>query len=152
MLPRPLMGALALGAFAVPAIVHAQKSESGTPAEARAMLDRAVVSMKANPAKTIDQINKGEGGFRDRDLYVFCLSGGKGVAHGADPTQVGLLQKDLKDVTGKPFGEEFNKAEEGKVVEVSYMFPRPGHDKTPVPKVALVTKVADHLCGVGYYK
>jgi hypothetical protein len=33
------------------------------------------------------------------------------------------------------------------------MFPRPGADKTPVPKVSLVTKVSDDLgCGVGYYK
>jgi hypothetical protein len=32
------------------------------------------------------------------------------------------------------------------------MFPRPGSDTTPVPKVALVTKVTDHVCAVGYYK
>ena len=152
MLHRPLTCFLALVAFAVPAVVYTQKSEFGTPAEARAMLDRAVVSMKADPAKTVDQINKGEGGFRDRDLYVFCLTGGKVAAHGADSKRIGLLQKDLKDVTGKPYGEEFTKAEEGKVIEVSYMFPRPGPDKAPVPKIALVTKVADHLCGVGYYK
>jgi hypothetical protein len=43
-------------------------------------------------------------------------------------------------------------AEEGKVAEVSYMFPRPGSDTTPVAKVALVTKVADQVCAVGYYK
>ena len=32
------------------------------------------------------------------------------------------------------------------------MFPRPGTDKTPVPKVSFVTKVGDLVCGVGYYK
>jgi len=153
MLRRTIIGGLALSAFAGPALVHAQKAEFGTAAEARAMLDRAAMSMKADPAKTIAQINAGEGGFRDRDLYVFCLSGGKNVAHGGDSKRVGLLQKDLKDVTGKPYGEEFSKvAEEGKVAEVTYMFPRPGPDKRPVPKVSLVTKVADHICGVGYYK
>src|SRR3712207_1889071 len=130
MLRRTMIGALALSAFAVPAILYAQTAQFGTAAEARAMLDRAVTSMRTDPAKTVAQINKGEGGFRDRDLYVFCLAGGKVVAHGADSARVGLLQKDLKDVTGKAYAEEFAKvAEEGKVAEVSYMFPRPGPDK-----------------------
>jgi hypothetical protein len=64
-----------------------------------------------------------------------------------------LTQRDLKDVNGKPYGAEFAKvAEEGRFVEVDYMFPRPGPDRTPVQKVSLVTKVSGHICGVGYYK
>ena len=43
-------------------------------------------------------------------------------------------------------------AEEGKFAEVTYMYPRPGPDKTPVQKVAFVTKVAGHICTVGYYR
>jgi len=35
---------------------------------------------------------------------------------------------------------------------LTYMWPRPGADKTPVPKVSLVTKVGDLICFVGYYK
>ena len=41
---------------------------------------------------------------------------------------------------------------EGQTSEISYMFPRPGADKTPVPKVGFVTKVGDLGCGVGRYK
>lgn len=153
MLRRAATGALAFCAFAAPAIVYAQTAEFGSAEEARILLDRAVKSMEADPANTIAQINEGEGGFRDRDLYVFCLANGKVVANGGDPARVGRLQKDLKDVTGKPYGEEFVAvAEEGRVAEVSYMFPRPGPDQTPVPKISFVTKVADHVCGVGYYK
>jgi hypothetical protein len=153
MLRRSMIGVLALCTFAAPAIVHAQTAAFGTAAEARAMLNRAVTSMKADPANTIAQINKGEGGFRDRDLYVFCLAGGKVVAEGNNASRVGLLVKDLKDEAGKLYGEEFVRvAEEGKVAEVSYMFPRRGSGTTPVPKVSFVTKVADHVCGVGYYK
>jgi signal transduction histidine kinase len=152
MLRRTMIGVLALCAFAVSAVVYAQTAEFGTAEEARALLDRAVTSMKADPANTIAQINKGEGGFKDRDLYVFCYADGKVVAHGNDPTRVGMLTKDLKDTAGKLYGEEMLRvAEEGKVAEVSYMFPRPGSDTTPVPKVALVTKVTDHVCAVGYY-
>jgi hypothetical protein len=35
---------------------------------------------------------------------------------------------------------------EGEIIEVSYMFPKPGAETTPVPKVSFVTR-----CGVGYY-
>ena len=49
---------------------HAQKAEFGTADEAKAMLEKVVAGMKADPAKTIGQINKGE--LRDRDLYPTC--------------------------------------------------------------------------------
>jgi hypothetical protein len=151
MLNRMMIG-IALSA-AASAAVYAQTAEFGTAEEARALLDRAVTSMKADPANTIAQINNGDEGFKDKDLYVFCYADGKVVAHGSDPTRVGLLTKDLKDATGKLYGEEMLRvAGEGKVSEVSYMFPRPGTDTTPWPKVALVTKVTDHVCAVGYYK
>ena len=57
----------------------------GTASEARTMLDKAVVAVKADKAKTLDTINKGEGGFLDRDLYVFCfnIGDGKAVANGS---------------------------------------------------------------------
>jgi hypothetical protein len=69
-----------------------------------------------------------------------------------------LLGKDartLKDAAGKPFGEELYAAmrkPEGEISEVNYVFPTPGADKTPVPKVSLVTKIGDIGCGGGYYK
>ena len=45
----------------------------------------------------------------------------------AHPTLVGKSLRDLKDKTGKPLGEEIYKvAAEGKISEVSYMWPRPG--------------------------
>ena len=60
--------------------------------------------------------------------------------------------KDLKDKSGKAFGEEiYNVAKDGTLSEVSYMWPRPGETE-PVQKVAYVTKVSDQVCAVGYYK
>jgi len=61
----------------------------------------------------------------------------------------------LKDATGKAFGMELHAAgqkPEGQITEVSYMFPRPGADKTPVTKVSFVTRAGDLGCGVGFYK
>ena len=131
----------------------------GTATEAKAMLAKTVSAVKADKAKTLDLINKGEGGFLDRDLYPFCfnLSDGKNVAL-ANPNAKQLLGTDVrttKDSAGKLFGPELYAAAqqpEGQITEVSYMFPKPGADATPVAKVSFVTKVGDLGCGVGYYK
>jgi Single Cache domain 2 len=147
-----------IAALAVSATAFAQ--QYGTAAEAKAMLMRAVAAVKADKAKALDMFNKGEGGFLDRDLYVFCysLTDFKNVASG-NPNAKQLLGTDarsLKDSTGKDFGAEIiagMQKPEGQMTEVSYLFPRPGPDKTPVAKVGLVTRVSDNLgCGVGYYK
>ncbi len=100
--------------------------------------------------------NKGEGGFRDRDLYVFCsrAGDGKGVA-GPIAVLTGTDNRTLKDPTGKEFGKELYAAvlkPEGQITEVSYMFPKPGTTAPAVPKVSFVTKVSDLVCDVGYYK
>ena len=122
----------------------------GTASEARAMLERVVAGIKADPAATIEHINKGDPKFSDRDLYPTCAGpDGKMVAN-PNPARLGIVQKDSKDASGKPYGEELARAQEGVFSEVSYLSPRPGADKTPVPKIAFVTKVAEHICLVGY--
>jgi hypothetical protein len=50
------------------------ETQFGTPEEAKAMLERAVASVKEDKAKALDMFNKGEGGFKDRDLYVACAN------------------------------------------------------------------------------
>src|SRR5580658_4043644 len=77
----------------------------GTADQAKAMLVKAVAAVKADKTKALDMFNKGEGGFLDRDLYVFCFnnSDGKIVALG-NPNAKQLLGSDarnLKDSTGK---------------------------------------------------
>ncbi len=122
----------------------------GTASEARAMLERVVADIKADPAATIEQINKSDPKFSDRDLYPTCAGpDGKMVAN-PNPARLGIVQKDSKDASGKPYGEELAKAQEGVFSEVSYLSPRPGVDKTPVPKIAFVTKIAGYICLVGY--
>jgi len=138
-------------AVAMLAAAPAWAQSLGTPAEAKALLEKTTASMKSNPTQTLAQITKGD--FKDRDLYPFCGGpDGKFTAHGANPALVGQSLKDLKDKAGKPFGEDIYKdAAAGKVSEVSYMWPRPGETE-PVQKVAFVTKIGDEVCAVGYYK
>jgi single cache domain-containing protein len=135
--------------FSVSAFAQAQ---SGTAAEAKAMLDKAVVAVKADKPKALEMFLKGEGGFKDRDLYPFCFNIADGITVAAPPTVLGKDVRSLKDPTGKGFGAEiYSAAKDGPYTEVSYNFPRPG-DTAPVPKVSFVTKVGDLGCGVGYYK
>jgi hypothetical protein len=149
MLRKLMAGAIIVAAFSGHTVAQGQ---FGTAAEAKAMLEKAVAAVKADKVKALDQIQKGEGGFKDRDLYAFCANAGDGIIT-AHPTLKGKNIREIKDKNGKALGEEMMKvATEGKVDEVSYMWPRPGTDTTPVQKVSFVTKTADQVCGVGYYK
>jgi signal transduction histidine kinase len=146
---RTMMACLVAVAFLGSTSVYAA-GDFGTAAEAKAMLDKAVKELKADKAGALTKFQKGEGGFKDRDLYPFC--GGPDGNFTAHPSLTGKSLKELKDKAGKPLGEEMYKvAKEGQVSEVAYMWPRPGQQE-PVQKVSYVTKVGDQVCAVGYYK
>ena len=143
-----MLRTLALVAFAALFLANATfaAGDYGTAEEAKAMLDKAVAAVKADKAKALEMFNKPDGGFRDRDLYVFCANASDGVQT-AHPAPTGGNLMDVKDVNGFAFGKEMMRtAAEGKISEVAYLYPGPGSDE-PVLKVAFVTKVGDHLRG-----
>jgi signal transduction histidine kinase len=125
----------------------------GTAAEAKAMLEKAAAELKANEAAALAKFNKPDGGFRDRDLYVFCyeMPSGKFTAH-TNQSLLGTDVKALKEKDGSPLGEKvFNATKPGTISTVSYNFPKPGTTE-PVAKESYVTQVGNQGCGVGYYK
>jgi signal transduction histidine kinase len=129
----------------------AQAGQYGTPKEAKAMLQRAVAAVKEDKGKALDMFNKGEGGFKDRDLYVFCANTSDGTLT-AHPNLKGENLQEIKGKKGFPLGQEIMRtAAEGEIKEVTYWWPRPGSDK-PLEKRTFYTKVGDQNCGVGYYK
>lgn len=141
--------ALAAVALSGQVMLASAASEFGTAAEAKALLTKAVAALKANKTEALDKFNSGADGFKDRDLYVFCI--GPDWISTAGPTK-GQNVKDLKDKNGKMLGQAIMKAgKEGKIAKVQYMWPRPGTTK-PIKKVSFVTKVDDQVCGVGHYK
>jgi hypothetical protein len=126
-------------------------AQFGTEDEAKAMLEKAVAAVKENKAKALDTFNKGEGGFKDRDLYVFCANVSDGILT-AHPYLKGEHLQDIKGKKGFPLGQEIMRtATEGKINEVTYWWPRPGYEK-PLEKRTFFTRVGDQDCGVGYYK
>ena len=81
-------------------------ADFGTAEEAKAMLERAVAAVKEDKAKALDMFNNGEGGFKDRDLYVFCANASDDIVT-AHP--YGNKGKQLKEIFGKkgyPLGQE----------------------------------------------
>jgi len=100
---------------------------------------------------------KGEGGFRDGDLYPFCfrIADGKTLAS-PKAVPAGTNVKTLKDAKGNAYGEAIYAAgqkPEGQITEVGpYMFPKPDTLSPTFEKVSFVTKVGDLGCGVGFYK
>jgi len=81
------------------------ETQFGTPEEAKAMLERAVAAVKDDKAKALDIFNKGEGGFKDRDLYVACANASEGLVT-AHPYLKGEYLQDIKGKKGYPLGQE----------------------------------------------
>jgi len=126
-------------------------AQYGTSEEAKAMLEKAVAAVKQDKAKALDMFNKGEGGFKDRDLYVFCANASDGILT-AHPYLKGEHLQDIKGKKGYPLGKEImQNATAGTIKELTYCWPRPGSDK-PLEKITFYTRVGDQDCGVGYYK
>ena len=125
-------------------------ADFGTAEEAKAMLERALAAVKEDKAKALDMFNKGEGGFKDRDLYVFCGNASDGIV-----TAHPYLDKQLRDIKGKygvPFGETImQNATEGTITETTYRWPWPNADEL-FEKTTFYKKAGDQICGVGYYK
>ena len=119
--------------------------EFGTAEEAKAMLNRVVTALKDDKRKALEDFNDGNGGFKDRDLYVLCANASDGMIT-ASPSSNGMNLNDF------PPGKNVMKtATVGEVRETTYWWPRPGSIK-PLKKHTFYTKVGDQICGVGYWE
>jgi signal transduction histidine kinase len=130
----------------------AAAGEKGTAAEAKALLDKAVAEVqKEGTAKAVAKFNDPAGGFRDRDLYVFCMDAGNKITAHPDASLRGTDVATLKDSNGKAFGTEMIAAAKKGDGTVEYMWKNPVSGKVEA-KVSYLKKAGDLSCGVGAYK
>ena len=131
---------------------RAVAAERGTPAEAQAMLGKAITHYKqAGRNQALADFNKKVAPFADRDLYVVCLaSDHKIVANGGFPQLVGSSADQLKDADGKPLGAALWAAAGKDEGSVHYRWTNPITGKTE-PKVSFIQKAGDDICIVGAY-
>jgi hypothetical protein len=128
-----------------------------SPADGKAMLERAIAALKANEAAALKAFNDEKNKeFRDRDLYVYCFSLPDGnITAYQSAVMIGTNVKELKIPPNNPVGQRaydaVAKASEGEIVSFTYDFPKPGI-KTPAPKETLEARVGKQACGVSYFK
>jgi len=128
-----------------------------SPADGKAMLERAITALKANEAAALKSFNDEKNKeFRDRDLYVYCFSlpDGNFTAY-QSPVLIGTNVKELKIPPNDPVGQRaydaVAKAAEGEIVTFTYDFPKPG-TKASALKETLEVRVGKQACGVSYFK
>jgi Cache domain len=125
--------------------------QSGTADDAKALLAKAVIAVKANKAFALARFDDPNGGFKDRDLYVFCFDRGSGTTLAGQPATKGRDVRTFRDPTGKMFGQEmFTNVKDDDILVIDYLFPKP-NSTVPVAKESFVEGLGDVACGVGYY-
>ncbi len=150
---RTVLAIAAVAVLSAVGLAPATAADYATAQEARALLIRAIADVKVNQAAAIARFNKADGGFIDRDLYVFCFNGndGKTVAH-VDKAQIGRDVRALRDASGYAFGDVLYRDSRQDVIKTfEYKWPHPG-DTRPVQKVSFTSRIGGLVCGVGYYK
>jgi len=124
-----------------------------TPAQAQAMLARAVAAVKADPAKAFDEFNRLRGPFAEDDLYVFVvdLKDKRFRAHGTNRGLIGTDALALHDPSGRPIVQDMIAAvAKEDHAEVDYKWPNPVTGSVE-DKHTFLAKVGSLLVGVGYY-
>ena len=126
----------------------------GTEGEATNMLERAVNLINYNKVYALNIFTERTGGFNFKDLYPFCADD-SGILTG-HPFNVGFDLLTFIDSDGKNVGKEFLQvAQVGKINKVTFKITYPKDtiktkDKE-YEKTALVTKIGDQICAVGYH-
>jgi cytochrome c len=143
-----MIGAMLFIASVVPSLAQ----ERGTPEQAQALADRAVLHMQqVGPETAIKDFNDPKGGYTDRDLFVIVYDP-NGVIMTGVPALIGKNARALTDVTGKEFGKEIIKAaytKDGSWVE--YHMTNPVTKKVEL-KTSYIHRFDNYVVFVGAYK
>jgi cytochrome c len=128
-----------------------------TPAQARAMLERAVTALHADRQAALQAFNERNSEFFKDDLYVFVidLTNRRTLAHGADPSLIGTDAAQFVDINESSFGRPLVERMTAAVAdndrgEVEYAWSNPVTDLGE-HKHAYLVKIDQMIVGVGYY-
>jgi cytochrome c len=128
-------------------------ADRGTPAEAKAMLQKAIAHYRqVGRQQALADFNAKKAPFGDRDLYVACIGPDhKITANGGFPQYVGVSADMWKDASGKSVGMAGWEAATSKgEAEVRYQWMNPMTHKME-PKITFFAKAGEDVCGVGAY-
>lgn len=138
--------------FIIVSMVPGAAQDRGTPEQAQALCDRALLHMhEVGPEAAIKDFNDPKAGYVDHDLFVIVYDPNGKIMTGV-PALIGKDAHSLTDVTGKEFGKEIINAartKDGSWVE--YHMTNPTTKKVEV-KTSYIRRFDDYVIFVGAYK
>ncbi len=134
-------------------VATADAQPRGTAVEAQAMVARAIALYdQIGAEQAFATMNRPDGGFRDRDLYISVVGpNGRVVVQAAEPERVGLDVLTITDAVGTPYGRYLVDRATPDGVWVDYLRrdPLTGDDE---PKSSWAVRHDGHVFLCGFYK
>ncbi len=129
---------------------QAMAQERGTPAEARAMAERAAELLRTQGQEAAFQAFQAPGApFHDRDLYVFVVDNQGIMRVHPNAALVGQNMMDRQDPQGRTYIREFVAVQDQAWVNYSFEDPQ---THQVLPKTSYIIRVGDVVVGVGAYQ
>lgn len=140
--------------FVFTGMAYGADFKAGTPKEAKLLVEKATAYFKSKGKDAaMKAFNSPNGGFIDRDLYIFALDfKGITLANGGNPRLVGKNMIHVRDTQNKPFIKEMIDLAQTKGSGwIDYKWTHPVTKKI-VEKTSYVKRVGNYLLGCGAYK
>ncbi len=129
-------------------------ADMGTPDEAKALSQKAQAAVnEMGKDKAFAAFAAPDGGFRSKDLYVFCMDmDGVMLSHPLKPDLVGKNLFDFNKYGDEPFKKMVATAKTSGEGAVDYKWPYPETDEIRDKESYVMTNKEGFFCGVGAYK
>ena len=148
------MHTLLLAAAAMMLTGNAIAAEMASPDEAKTMSQKAQAAVnEMGSEQAFAAFAAADGGFQDRDLYVFCMDmEGVMLSHAIKPELVGKNLLDFDKYGDTLFKNMIAVASSTGMGWVDYNWPYPGTEEIREKTSYVMTNEQGFFCGVGAYK
>ena len=128
--------------------------DMASPDEAKAMSQKAQAAVnEMGGDKAFAMFAADDGGFKEKDLYVFCMDlEGVMLSHAMKPELVGKNLLDFNKYGDELFKNMIAVAKSSGEGWVDYHWPYPGSDEIREKTSYVMTNQEGFFCGVGAYK
>ncbi len=128
--------------------------EMASPDEAKAMSQKAQAAVnEMGGEKAFAVFASDDGGFKEKDLYVFCMNlDGVMLSHAMKPELVGKNLLDFNKYGDQLFKNMIDVVKSSGEGWVDYKWPYPGSDEIREKTSYVMSNNEGFFCGVGAYK
>ncbi|EXJ17255.1 cache domain-containing protein [Imhoffiella purpurea] len=146
--------AIAAAALLCGSVSLALAADMATPDEAKAMSQKARAAVnEMGKEEAFAAFSANDGGFKDKDLYVFCMDmDGVMLSHAMKPELIGKNLFDFNKYGDALFQDMIEVAKTSGAGWVDYKWPYPGSDEIREKTSYVMINDAGFFCGVGAYK